>query len=205
LVQAKNAVDVTATSITATFDSTPTQNNLLVSVLGASGGIGTITQPTGWTMVTGTPLDSAGNSPNSGGRPVACAWKIAGAGESSAVTWSGNSNAMSCSAIEVSGLVTSSPVDQVTAAAFSNSVVSSLNLGTTGTTTVANEVAIAFCVDAARTGQSLTNGFTLVDADGSRAIMGYKILSATGTVQTTAAWTSGTSTCAGGIVTFKGL
>ncbi len=206
-VQKQQGVNTTSAGPTCTFGASPTQNNLLIACIGlAAVANQTITPPSGWTLVTGEPIDSTGDvtTPWSS-RLVAIAYKVAGAGETSAVTWAlGTSVNWDITALEYSGLVTSSPEDK-TIVANNNSAVMSLNLGTTATTSQAVELAVAFCGQAQRTGSAFDNSFVLESTDGFRLMLGTKILAATAAVNTTASWTSATSTAAGGIVTFLGI
>ena len=204
-VQKKAAtLNQSTNSESCTFDASPTQGNLLISTIAGGGAANmTVTPPTGWT--TAMIIDSNGATvPNFSGRWAAIGYKIAGAGETSAVTWTLGAT-VSCDlvAFEYSGMAAASPVDASSTPQSSSSTVTSLGLGTTGTTALAKELAVAFCCTANRSGEAVDNSFTLENAQTSRVIVGTKILSATGTVTCTASWTTA-NTAAGGIVTFKG-
>lgn len=188
------------TSATVSWDSTPTAGNLLIArsyVLGgtSSGAI------TGWTQVINV-LYGAGN------RYVAIYWKIAGASEGD-VTCSATSATTTRLVIEEWSSSTgwpSDPFDQSASTATDGTLVTSRSSGTTGTTAVADELAVAVWASGNTvTAISFTNSFTLSfeQPTGSLTFWGaHKVLSSTGTVETTASWTT-SRVCGGAIGVFR--
>lgn len=122
-----------STSVTFTYPSTPTQNNLLVAVFTWRGDTTVTGTPSGWSLAT--------NSGNGSGIDGAIYYKVAGAGESTTHTWTlGASNKFAGCASEWSGCLTSSVLDKV------NSNTGSGTAGTcglTGTLSQANELVVA--------------------------------------------------------------
>lgn len=193
IVQTKAAATVVnSTSLSVVFDTAPTQDNRLLA-FASSDALLTMAS-SGWTLtmpevVNFTALDM---------------WhKNAGAGESSTVTINiGGTTTAELIVAEVSGL-TASPLDQtVSNNPGSNST--TISTGTTGTTAQANEIAFAACSynDSPGTAGLVTswsNGFVEIPlAGGVKGIqgtgaamdtwlgVGYKVLSAVGTVESTA-------------------
>lgn len=186
------------TSLAATFSSTPTSSNLLVACVISRAT--TLTNPDGWT----TAVEVFNATENDW---VRIAYKIAGASESTTVTFVQSSDTAILSVTEWSGLNTSTH-DQ-TASTGRTLTVTSLSTGTTGTTTESAELAIAAVgVRAAIAASSFTNSFALREEEvvntiaPTSIIVGSKVLSSVGTQETTASWiTAGTAMAA--IATFK--
>lgn len=191
-----------------TFGAGATAGNLLVAVIsGVATGPGTKEwTSSGWSKASQDSFGGAGNA----SAQVEIMYKIAAGGET-AVTFTGwGTSAWFTSIVmaEWSGIDTSSPLD-VFANDGSNSAsaVTSRATGTTGTTAQNDELAVAAVGQGNTvTALSWTNSFATRDSNaqaGSGVYLADKILSATGTVTSTASWT--TSRIAGGCVaTFKG-
>ncbi len=188
------------TSITATFATAPTEDNLLVAVLSTRAT--SATNPSGWT----TAIDVV-NSPNND--LLRIAYKVAGASESATVTFTLSAADQSALGIfEVSGTATSSPLDQ-TASTGRTLNTTSVSSGTTSTTTQADEILfVGYYMRELITSPSLDNSFTLVHHEATTGgqditvVDGHRIVSATGAYESTASWTTNV-TAMGAIATFK--
>lgn len=145
IVQTKPSAAGIATSVSATFTSTPTAGNLLVAVM-KENGANAVTLPSGFVNVT--------NSPYTGGstRQLYVCYKVSDGTESGALTFSNaDSNNKSLELYELAGIDTSSPVAY--SAGNTNQVgVTTKALTSTGTLSKASNVAIAV------TDTSLSNG-----------------------------------------------
>ncbi|HZC82347.1 MAG TPA: hypothetical protein VE222_11665, partial [Nitrospiraceae bacterium] len=151
LVQSKSGT-ATGTSITVTFDNTPTNGNLMVAIVNSNDG--DATNPTGWN----TDVNKVDVTDDDFLR---IASKVAGAGESSAVTFTGFVGNNHCLDIMEFSLPSATPLD-VTSSDGESLGVTSQTSGTTGTTAQASEVSIVgFHIRANVSGVSLTNGFTV--------------------------------------------
>ena len=197
-----------AASVTASYGAAPTQDNLLVLVhhfWDFDEDIGNITLPAGWTQAvtrTGT------------GSRLTIAYKVAGAAEGTDVTVSNNpSGHQTITIFEYSGIDTVSPLDRT--ASNQTTSTTSCSTGTTATTSVAEELVIgAIGLEGASGGwaNTWTNSFTqqsTVVSSGSGGAPAYsdsstadRIVSATGTFETTESWTT-TRRCLGTIATFE--
>lgn len=206
----RTPLNTSSFSPSITFASTPVAGNLLLTAVGSATAAGiTFTAPAGWTMLYVAGANDGVNVGNGGtpnGRPVAIAYKIS-AGTESAVTWTTTANTtIDMILVEYSGVsaldvsVTNFKPNNGGGATVPEL---SFDCGTTGTTTVNDELAIAVCVTANRSGETFSNGFTRENSDTSRCMLGSKVLSATGAVQTTASWTITGNSSVGGIFTFK--
>lgn len=198
-VQAAKYESNASNSVTVSWTSTPTSGNLLVARaigVGASDG-GSIT---GWTRV-----DYARYGASTG--YVAIFVKVAGAGEGNVtVTFTGsNPTRLVIEEWSNSDGWASSPIDQYTHS-DAGSTVTSKSTGTTGTTTINDELAVSVIGwGSAVTSISWSNSFTSsFEQPASITFSGaHKVLSATGTQETTASWT--TARLAGAAIgTFKG-
>ncbi len=189
-----------ASSVTAVFASQPGEYNLLVAVHHRT--IGGVTVPSGWSIAV-----QEGN--------LTIAYKVAGPSESSSVTFSTTPTLASqtLTILEFSGTDPTVPLDRVA----SNSEggifgVTNLSTGTTGVTTVADEVlvaAIATDGDPGGFNNAWTNSFVResdVISSGSVILSAQttalRIVSATGQYETTESWNTA-RTAYGAIVTFK--
>jgi hypothetical protein len=199
-VQASKYGSAVSNAVTVSWASTPTAGNLLIAraigVVATDGG--TIA---GWTRV-----DFARYGTTTG--YVSIFVKVAGAGEGNVtVTFTAATTArLVIEEWSNTDGWQSTPQDQFTHA-NSTSSVTSKSTGTTGTTTIADELAISVIgFGGAVTGISWSQSFTASFAQPTGSLLfagAHKILSATGTVETTASWT--TSRLAGAaIATFKG-
>lgn len=200
-VQAEKYATAASNAVTCAWTSTPTAGNLLIARaigVGASDG-GTITD---WTGLSTAPRYGA----STGYVNIFC--KVAGAGEGDVtVTFTGsNPTRIEISEWSNTDGWAATPSD-VQAYADSTGGVTSKSTGTTGTTAIASELAIAVAGwGGAVTGISWTNSFTssFEVPVGTITFTGaYLILTATGTVETTLAWTT-SRYCGAAVKTFKG-
>ena len=182
LVQTANGVTNGATSVSATFPASPTQDNLLVAIVGVRDSV-TINTPSGWS----TAISEAG-SPGQ-----AIFYKIAGASEPTEVNFTdivSSSTRLGLHIYEYSGV---NALDQVSSDTGTGTSISSGSV----TTTSANEVVTAGLVTNANTSfddASWTNSFSeqndfnnLGDTKLRSTYAGAdRILSTTGTYSTTA-------------------
>lgn len=193
-----------------TISPTATEGNLLLFGVGrgathsAGGDWGT---PAGWETVH----DSGINTGNLG---AAWFWKISDGTETSVATaGSGHQGATQSVYAEIEGPFAASPLDvKEENATLLSTVGTSISSGTTGTTAQNDEIAIAFfasdrfdTIDGTR---AYTNSFTEVvisDGTGSRASswLAKKVLSATGTVESTFSCTDTGDEMYGSIATWK--
>jgi hypothetical protein len=191
----------TSTNHTVTFDSTPTQNNLLV--LRATCDDYATNISSGWTQAASA-LDWTGTY---------IYYKVAGASEPSSVTLTiGSSTGCAMIADEWSGTAPSSPLDKTASAIGQSSPVST---GTTTTTVQADELAIAVVglseTPAGHNVSAWNNSFTenanvATTASGTqvRVVGASRVLSATGAYTTAATITSPANNhSVGAIATFK--
>lgn len=211
-VQRKSAASTSdSTSHSITFDSAPTQGNLLVVVYSSDGG-GAAGPNGGWTPVTGTDGVLSADF-----TAVICWYKIAGASESSTISFTfASASNLAVTAYEYSGIAASSPVDKV-AGNSPGSSTGTCATGTTATTTQADELLIAGVGQTTagggtlRTIASWNNSFTAelhIASTGSPVntsiSVASRIVSATGTYSSTATFSGGNSNHpSAGIVTFK--
>lgn len=206
------ADDVTGVSgdVTVTYPSAPTAGNLLIVLVGRGathGAGGAWGVPDGWNKVH----DSGINVGNVGG---ALFWKIAVGDESGFASVDTNpQGAWQVSWAEFEGSFEASPLD-VSAENADNlaTVVTSQTSGVTGITAQNDELAIACWVtdrmDTCQDGRSYSNLFTEVifsdDATARpAAIIAKKVLSATGTVESTFTTTDTGDEMYGVVATFK--
>ncbi|MCH7583506.1 MAG: hypothetical protein IIC72_12885 [Acidobacteria bacterium] len=191
------------TSVTATYGSAPTQDNLLILVHHWRE-TGTVTLPSGWSQAVAR-VD--------GPTTFTIAYKIAGAAEGTAVTVStAKSDHQTITIFEYSGIDTASPLDQTVSNTSTNAT--SCSTGTTGTTSVADELLVAGIglrgapgVWANTWTNSFTQQSTVVSTGGgdnelSASSTADRIVSATGTFATTESWTTSYD-CIAAIATFK--
>ena len=199
--------DIGSATITKAFASTPVSGNLLVAIhmTGAtscdscSSASGSYSSAFHWQ--NGTDLDAA-----------RLWYRIAGASEATSVSAVASAaDEQGLLLLEIEGPWNAAPVDQTTDPGRQALGGLTYGCGTTGTTTQANEVAIAVMysrssanVDAAI---SFDNSFVhdnaaCVVSTFKSITVGTKLLSATGTVTTTCTFGTAAAT-QGGIVTFK--
>ncbi len=193
-----------STSVSATFQSAPTANDLLVAIVGTYDPTITIHQPNGWSNA----INESGASGVSGMPGQAIFYKVAGSSESSTVTVTVSSGThMGLQIYEYSGVTT---LDQTESLTGTSKTPSSGSI----TTTQATELLIAGVVIQGQTSFSLwTNSFTeefdfqnTTGSSGSRCSYAGadRIVAATGTYSTTAT-TTASGAWRGQIATFKGL
>ncbi|MBT8331843.1 MAG: hypothetical protein KJP06_05890, partial [Deltaproteobacteria bacterium] len=201
-VQTKNGNSNGATSVSATFDTAPTENNLLVAIVGNRDSSTAPTTPSGWSVA----ISETGNTP---GQVIF--YKIAGVSEPSTVTVSnyGTSTNLGIHIYEYSGISTSSPLDQTNSANGNSATASTGSI----TTTYADELLIAGLVsnDREASFSSWANSFferndfhISSGKPGDKSGFGGadRIVSSTGTYSTSAT-VSGSGAWRGQIVSFK--
>lgn len=192
-VQTANGVTDLGTTVSATFASPPTQDNLLVAIVGTLASV-TINEPSGWLTAI-----------NESGAPgQAIFYKITGASEPSMVTVSVlAATGLGLHIYEYSGIDTTDPFDLTASASGIGDSVSS---GTV-TTTQPDELLIAGLVINLNTSFSAwTNSFVeRNDFSGLASVVSYGgadlIVSSVGTYSTTAT-TGGVGVWRGQIATF---
>ena len=196
-IVAQDATGTGTTSVTATYLSTPTVNDLLIAVLyssdGGTGGPPT-TVPSGWLSVFTT-----GRSSGDG----YIYYKIAGASEPTAVTFAdtGSSN-MQLGVYEYTGNATTGVLDKNA----TNSTISSLTCpsGTTTATAQGDELAVVMAQwNVSQSAPSWSNSFSNIASIASNLFVGQKILTVTGTQTSTLTVTGTSAGCVSGIATFK--
>lgn len=158
----------------------------------------------GWTQAT-----TGGNNSDATSPWLTTFYRIATGGETTGPSnFSGGGN-YAWWAAEYSGLAASSVLDVTAKANSTNSAVTSQATGTTGTTTQANELAIAVVAvnGGTQTSPSWSNSYTHVaqsDGTAQDLFVGNKSLTAAATTSSTLSWTtSGRATAA--VLTFKVL
>lgn len=207
VIQSAKASSNNTGTVTVSF-SAAVAANLLVATFSRSINVSGWTDPSGWTQITSSPLSSG----NLSGRWY---YKIAAGGETSVVgTTTETSAGITGIVAEYEGPFAASPLDQSTEnEANLSTIVTSQSTGTTGTTAQADELAVAFFaadallnVDGSR---AYTNSFVeVLFADQAQpgrvaGIQASKVLSATGTVETTFSCTDTGDEMYGAIATFK--
>jgi len=191
-----------ATTVAATFPGSPSSGNLMTAELFTKSDTSP-TNPSGWTtdieVINGVNADY-----------LRICSKIAGAGESSTVTFTGMASDIGSLGIMRFSGMTATPIDKTASSAFATGVTSKTS-GTTAATTQGDEVSIvAYGIrNVAITSPALTNSFIqknfLTDsAAGSFAsiIDGYFIETVTGAKESTASWTTSADPM-GVIATYK--
>ncbi len=195
-VQNKPALTTAATSHAVVLDAAPTQNNLVTVVFRVATAIANVTGPSGYTMATSQ--DRASNS-------VSIWYKVAGAAESATITFTTAAGANGrIEAIEFSGNATSSPLDKINGATTA-SMVTSIQTGSTGTLSQADEVAVTGSLQGGANGgtEAIDSSFTALDtASFNNIIAGYRIVAATTALNPTHSWVSSLDAAAV-IATFK--
>ncbi len=195
-VQGPPVIGIGSTSVTTTFSSTPTQNNLIVVLLGCTGsstGVGGVAL-TGFTLSTSATVGTSNGF-------VSTWYKIAGASESTGIsaTISGGS---SCNIIaeEWTNINTSNPLDRTAFTNDTGSTVSSRSSGTTSTTSTSNSLAFTGHITGnTTTSRSWSNSFNAeYQNDLYYIYAASRVLSATGTYESTMSWT--TARRAGGTI-----
>ena len=187
-------------SAVATFDSAPTEGNLIVVVAFGNNTNDITISGSGWS--TDSPNIVWGVSSNLRAKSF---YKIAGAGESAEITVSQTSaTAMSVGIHEASGITATSPLDKQQSNGDSGGPVSSYSTGTTDTTSMGDEFCIAAIPkNGAVTSPSWSNSFTQRE-NATYLLTATWIQTTVGTRETTASWTTARRAC-GMIMTFKGI
>jgi len=194
----QNAVFIyeTDASVTASFVSTPTEGNLMIALGRGSTDGSTRASISGWTNAVYTMTISTANT-------MGIWYKVAGASEPKDVTLDWTSSTTTYLAIEEWTGLMATPLDKV-ANVDNTGLVTSKSSGTTDTTTVADELCLAgFGLGTIVSEETWSNSFTLECVYNHKFFLGSRIVSSTGTYETTLSWT--TSVLAGGLIaTFKG-
>lgn len=196
----ENANEATAATLTVTFAAATAGALLILCVYNSNFGI-THTLTAGWTKAI--------NQATSGVTNTAQWYKIAAGGETSVVvTASSGTPLIDAYVMEWAGMVGSSPVDGTPQPAGENADVSIAIPWVTLTTTVADTLIIAVGghSGAINTTHAWDSGFTNLYSGGGtnhRLGVAYKILSATGSPQTTESWANGSRTNNGCMVAYK--
>jgi hypothetical protein len=182
------------TSVTTTYTGTPAAGNTLIAFVAANASIANVSI-SGW--ATAIARNGGGN-----GFSISVFYKIAGSSEPAAVTANGTgASNMQMHIMEYSGLAATAPLDRSTSADSSTTNVTSQTSGTTAATTQASELWIAgFGFNVNMSAPAYTNGFASILTN-LRLITAASIVSATGSAETTASWTTA-GRAVGAIVTF---
>jgi hypothetical protein len=180
LVQQKMQADAATTAGNITFTSTATAGNLLIVL------IGLVSLETATAVTGGWTKDMGGSS----SLRVHCYSKVAD-GSETAFAWTGSvSQGQACNMWEFSGIA-GGVLDQF--ANGSGTTVTSMSTGTTPTTTAADEVAVAVvaCGSSLSGPATWSNSFINGSVAFASSRWSYKILSATGTQESTfGVWTT---------------
>lgn len=168
-------------SVTATYGQTPTQGNLLVAAVTANVGVGSIAI-SGWSTAKSVAVGVAGG--------LIVFYKVAGAGESTAVVATGTAATfMDLHIFEYSDIDNASPLDVTISGADTGAGVTSRSTGTTASTSQPNTLIFTACATAGANGGNTgwTNGLVnqitttdLMTADEDSTIQG--------TGESTASW-----------------
>lgn len=189
------------TVITATFNVSPVQGYLMIASLYTKSDTSP-TNPSGWTtdieVINGGSLDY-----------LRICSKIAGAGESTTVTFTGMAGDLGGLGIMMFSGAANPAIDQTSSSPFATGVTSKTS-GTTAATVQGAEVSIvAFGIrNVAITSPSLSNSFNLknnvsdTNVSVATLIDGYFIETATGAKESTLSWTTAADPM-GAIATYK--
>lgn len=185
-----------ADTVTATLGANPIFGSVQIAAcMSVGANASTIT---GFTAIANAGFGTAS-------RRIRLFTRITVAGDSASIVANSTSaTAMELAVFEYTGLLIGLPVDQtVTDGLDVGTTVTSRTTGTTGTTTQPNELAIGVIgVSNSITANTWTNSFN-AEIDTVRLHVASRILTTTGTVESTMSWT--TLRAAGGImVTLKG-
>ena len=191
LVQRKAAPSAGATTSSVTLNAAPTEGDLLVARVG--------------TTATGRTFSMSGWTPGPKNDRAQIFYKVAGAGEGATITTnlSGSATTLRLLVDEWSHIDTVTPLD-TSVSTEKGSALTSLSTGVTATTSVADSVTLTMHMlnGNAGGGVTFTNGFRTDQASGP-VIAGSKVLTASGTQETTASWTTARAANAI-IVVFRG-
>lgn len=194
-VQAAKGSQENDASVTISWNTTPTQGNLLIAVGRGTTTIGNASI-SGWTLASSALITT-------GASTVGIWYKVAGASEGNVtLDWTG-STTTGFAIMEWSAGATI--LDQISKTDDTGGTVTSRSSGTTPTTTVDDELVIAGVgTGASTTAQSWSNSFVdEYSPDTVTFYIGSLVVSSTGTYETTMSWT--TARRAGGcIATFNG-
>lgn len=171
-------------TISVTYAAPPAKYDLLVACLRSNTLIAGITAPSGWTAANTDDNEDSGFS-------IGIWYKVAGASESSTVTFTVGNVATRLHILEFSGVAPASPLDKAPAATDPTGGGTTCATGSTGTLSSALEVAVA-CVGLNGTsggGISWNSGFSDVTVE-DRLLVGYLITAATTALNPQATWTT---------------
>lgn len=202
VIQLKSVGSATAavTSVTATFDSTPTQGNSIIAALAVQG-TGVITLPSGYT----TEFDYRNDSSNA---RIIYLRKVAGSGESTSVSVSVPvAKYMNLDIYEIANISPTSPLDN-SVSTFQAANASGVSIGPTSTTVQANEFALAMSSWSSGVATpTWSNGFTKapVPTGSSASVFATSAYKTITTLQavSTATTTTGSRTGTGVLATYK--
>jgi len=179
-----NTAGGAATSVSVTLGAAPTPGNLLVAVLNLAAN-----------TVSATPWGATADATSilAATLRTVIYSKIAGASESATIsaTLSSSATTHRLTVYEfapTAGLAWQG-IDKLATNQDAGATVTTLSTGTTAATTATDGVAVAgFSFNGAFTGLTLTNGYTSLLNGNS--VTGHLVLTATGTQETTASWTT---------------
>jgi len=200
-ISAQDTQNQSATfNVTTTYGSTPTQGNLLIAVLYNSDSYTLVYSSAGWKLAVG--------SDNTNGNSISVWYKTVGTSEPTAVTMTDGSSASGSMHLilyeyQTDTKNTNFKVDQTATANSAAATANSQTTGTTKTTTQPNQLVIA-AVEFAGSGTlpSWTNSFT-AQLSTDRAFMADKIVSTTGSYESTLTVTGVAVKMSGAIVAFN--
>lgn len=197
LVQSTSNTAVLAT-VSATYSVTPTQDNLLIAVVTASVGVGSIAlSNAGWTSGASIALGVAGG--------MVVFYKVAGTGEPTTVTSTATlATFMDIQIFEYDGIDDETPLDKTSSTADAGVGVTTLSSGASGTLTQATELSFVAIAQAGSNGGlvSLSNSYgSLITT--THLITGALNVNSTATTSSTAVWNT-SQRAAGLILTFFG-
>jgi len=198
-IDAATGVQTNATTCSATYPGSPASGDLLIANFFTKSDTSP-TNPSGWTtdveIINGTNNDY-----------LRICSKIAGAGESATVTFTGLAADLGALGIMRFSGAANPAIDKTASSGFVTGVTSKTS-GTTAATTQGDEVSIvAYGIrNVAITNPALTNSFIqknfVTDSNAVSIIDGYFIETVTGTKESTASWTTAADPM-GAIATYK--
>lgn len=197
LVQSTSNTAVLAT-VSATYSVTPTQDNLLIAVVTASVGVGSIAlSNAGWTTGASIAVGIAGG--------MVVFYKVAGTGEPTTVTSTATlATFMDIQIFEYDSIDDETPLDKTSSTADAGVGVTTLSSGASGTLTQANELAFVAIAQAGSNGGlvSWSNSYNTRQTT-THLITGDLNVNSTATTSSTGTWNT-SQRAAGLILTFFG-
>lgn len=176
----QSRADTSSLSHTLTLDSTPTVGNVLVAAISYTGNPGALSLPAGWVQ------SAAVTNTSSLGR-VEIYHKVVQSGDTGSFVVTTTAGVVTTYTLhELSGIDTSSPVDQTSTVQSAAVTATTVAIPNTATTTTANSLAIARVgFDNTSAYTSWSNSFNNTNATLSYGYTATKILSSTQQVSTT--------------------